>query len=98
MKYRAVAEGLKVDDRQVQIVGQQLTTIEKWATAVVKTYKVIVRIYMIEERLLKTVQTEPTPPEPCSYNHDTLTHCSGKRDCPGCGQQLQGEPEEAPYA
>ncbi len=58
MKYRAIAIGIKVNERPVQIYGGDIAPMKKWAAEQVERHQVPVQIHVTEERVLETVVPE----------------------------------------
>jgi hypothetical protein len=54
VKYHAVAVGIVEDERPVECFGTNLAPVERWVVATAAAKKVPVRIYVTEERLIKT--------------------------------------------
>ena len=55
MKYRAIAVGLRVNERPVQVYGGDIVVIRKWAQGVADNHGVPVDIMISEERALERV-------------------------------------------
>ena len=55
MKYRAIAVGLRVNERPVQVYGGDIVVIRKWAQGVADNHGVPVDIMITEERALERV-------------------------------------------
>jgi co-chaperonin GroES (HSP10) len=55
MKYRAIAVGLRVNERPVQVYGGDIVVIRDWARKTVEQHGVAVDIMATEERLLERV-------------------------------------------
>ena len=55
MRYRAIAVGLRVNERPVQVYGGDIVVIRKWAQGVADNHGVPVDIMITEERALERV-------------------------------------------
>ena len=55
MRYRAIAVGLRLNERPVQVYGDDIIVIREWAQGVADNHGVPVDIMATEERLLERV-------------------------------------------
>jgi hypothetical protein len=56
MKYRAIAVGVENDGHPLQAFSEHLPNVKQWAESIRDKYKAPVRIFVMEERLLETVE------------------------------------------
>lgn len=56
MKYRAIAVGLRLKERPVQIYGGDVNVMREWARSIAEQHDVNVEILVTMETLLETIE------------------------------------------